>query len=1584
LLVLWINPNPTREHMKKLTALIYFGIFSGYLPLFGNYIDIYEDTTYSGETLESPGSFLYVDDPSDPLLTLSNGSSWTQLEEMWILQGRLSILSGSFLESYSSNIYGTVTVSGIGSRLETEGIEGLGNLHILDEGTVSVNGHLDNYGGTLTLDGGTLTVRGIENIHSLDFRSGTLVNTGAITGNIWVNSWDDPSRVIIRGKDAFVTGQIDVTELRVEDGGLLTTDSGYIGNDSSVTVTGEGSIWVDSGELDIGTWGGGGELTIENGGSVFSAAGYIGQDGFVSVTGSESQWSSGELSVNHGGGLSITNGGTVWVEDTVWMNGYVTLDGGTFTVGGLDNLSNLNFVSGTLVSTGYINGNITPSLDSNRTVIIRGKDAQWNAFDLLVGEGVESWGTRIDELAITDGGSVYSETSNITSEGRVLVTGKDSVWINHGELSIESSEAGGLTITNGGSVSNTTGRIGTQLNSHGIVTVTGTGSIWNNSGSLFVGGSHSSTRGTLIVENGGEVWSNSLQISNTGTVILDGGTIRFDGYNRQGSGMFDYRSGTIQLVGSRAVGGDATINSLFGSHPVLTSGKGLKIEGSVMLQETFTLAGGTFGFSQIVNPENLYYQSGTIFLFGNRTVGDDAAITAIYGSNPILTSGMGLIVEGGLSLNETITLAGGTLGFNSINSQGNLNYQSGTIFLSGNREVSSDTTSLYTNQAIGSGFGLTIEGQAALQTNLTLDGGTLTVGGMEDVHNLDFRSGTLVNTGTITEEIMVNASGDPNSIIIRGKDAVWENPAEIFYVGEYSNGPTELRVEAGGFVSNVSSHVGCESRGTATVTVTGEKSTWENSDELRIGGGWVGGELTVSDGGSVLSETGHIDYNGTVAVTGNGSQWNSGDLYVNDEGKLSITNGGTVWVEDTFEIDGGHVTLDGGTLRLDHYSFLGGTLDYLSGTIQFAGNRNVGTDTSIAAIYGASPVLMEGKGLKVEGTVTLDETVTLAGGTLGFNQIVNPENLDYQSGTIFLFGNRTVGTDAAITAIYGANPTIGNGFGLTIEGQATLQNSLTLNGGTLTVGGLANVSNLNFLSGTLVNTGTISGNIGPFSSFGGIVVIQGKDALWEGTFGGVRLGELIVTDGGRVSGATATIGLSGGGSGSIREITVMGTGSTWDHSGTVNISNAGKLTVTDGGIWNNAGEVRVSSNGQLLIADGGRVFNTTGWMNHVPPYFLGYSAGVTVSGVGSSWNNSSQLTVGYSSGGNLTIQNGGSVFSETGTIGAQSGSYGNVLVTGAGSVWSNPGALHVGQSGVGWLTISDGGRVSSGESYISSRGVVAVTGADSRWYSNSNIHNSGMLTISDGGLVIVSETLRNNGRITLEVSNSGMLQVGQMGNDGLVRLVATPNLVAGTYTPIASQGWYGHGTYETIGGIWDNGTHQFTVAAAQNTSSGNQSTVDLSSTQRLEIIGSAGQVMLAFNPNAEATGGGSSILFLGTENNATQIGGQNVLSAWDFETDLAPGTDVQLYFDIGMGWDTSSLLAWYSTDGLVWTAFETDIFYDGKFASFTVEGFSSYALTAVPEPATFVLLIGLGFLGWVFVRRRLGRGIGKSTQLLSA
>lgn len=164
----------------------------------------------------------------------------------------------------------------------------------------------------------------------------------------------------------------------------------------------------------------------------------------------------------------------------------------------------------------------------------------------------------------------------------------------------------------------------------------------------------------------------------------------------------------------------------------------------------------------------------------------------------------------------------------------------------------------------------------------------------------------------------------------------------------------------------------------------------------------------------------------------------------------------------------------------------------------------------------------------------------------------------------------------------------------------------------------------------------------------------------------------------------------------------------------------------------------------LFIQSGGQLSSNFG--------ILGANAAtggvVTVSGDGSTWNNTSSLFVGQNGNGTLQVTSGADVTNNFATIGFAPGSISSVQVADAGSTWTSTGDLAVGEGGSGTLQVTDGGEVTNNNASIgklvNSLGTAEVTGAGSVWTSTGNLtvgdQGSGSLTNSNGGSVHVGDS----------------------------------------------------------------------------------------------------------------------------------------------------------------------------------------------------------------------------------------------------
>jgi outer membrane autotransporter protein len=224
-------------------------------------------------------------------------------------------------------------------------------------------------------------------------------------------------------------------------------------------------------------------------------------------------------------------------------------------------------------------------------------------------------------------------------------------------------------------------------------------------------------------------------------------------------------------------------------------------------------------------------------------------------------------------------------------------------------------------------------------------------------------------------------------------------------------------------------------------------------------------------------------------------------------------------------------------------------------------------------------------------------------------------------------------------------------------------------------------------------------------------------------------------------------------------------------------------------------------------------FSAGNWFNGIPTQIRDADINTValnptvVSSPGAIANN---LTVGANQTGMLTIQAGGTLVDQHGTIGNLPGGVGMVTVTGPGSSWTNVNDVVVGGQGTGTLIIQGGATAEDGTTAsstggsvglsVGSTGTVIVTGPGSSWVNgpsgglNIGSFGTGTLMIADGGRVIDITPLVSNigngatGQGTVTVTGAGSLWSDiagiRIGNSGIGTLtiaeggiVAAPNIV---------------------------------------------------------------------------------------------------------------------------------------------------------------------------------------------------------------
>lgn len=256
-------------------------------------------------------------------------------------------------------------------------------------------------------------------------------------------------------------------------------------------------------------------------------------------------------------------------------------------------------------------------------------------------------------LLVAAGGSVSSGRKAVDSSvghnagaiGVVSVDGGGSIWNSQGALFVGNSGSGTLSITNGGTVSNTSAHIGNSPGSAGTVDVGDVGSTWNNNGAVFVGDSGS---GTLSISHGGRVITTSggavgYGPGSVGVVAIDG---TGSAWTNTGSGaslfwIGNSGGGTLSLTNG------GSLNS--GQAPVFVRGYGASSRlvvdgpgsawtgnGSVNISDSGSVVaknGGRFGGGNLI----LSSCDATLTIIGGGSV--TANSTSLY--NALLTIDIG-------------------------------------------------------------------------------------------------------------------------------------------------------------------------------------------------------------------------------------------------------------------------------------------------------------------------------------------------------------------------------------------------------------------------------------------------------------------------------------------------------------------------------------------------------------------------------------------------------------------------------------------------------------------------------------------------------------------------------------------------------------------------------------------------------------------------------------------------------------------------------------------------------------------------------------------------------------------------------
>lgn len=856
------------------------------------------------------------------------------------------------------------------------------------------------------------------------------------------------------------------------------------------------------------------------------------------------------------------------------------------------------------------------------------------------------------------------------------------------------------------------------------------------------------------------------------------------------------------------------------------------------------------------------------------------------------TGGNGTVLASGD--NSLITLVGtGNIG---LASQGKLTLEAGGDMTAGTLNVGSGATGSATVTGAGSTLGVT----NVLRVGFNAGGaGTLAV-----------EAGGVVTSGTGQIGVNTGASGN---VKVTGENSRW-TVTNSLQIGQATNGGTgELHVLAKGRVDAAS----LTAYNSAKVEIDGAGSQLNllgssaASTTLTLGATGAANRLDVTGGGKLATRRANLSTvagSGVAAtISGTGASWDATGITIGGAGTstMAVSENAAVNVVGDFIVDGAattsltisngaHVVQDAGAsgsgqfrLGVDGHGTLkiesGGVLDTKESStfIGFAFlARNAGS-TALATITG------EGSTWNTEGLVTVGtggsaRLEILAGGKMTGNASTSIGFLAGSEGTVLVSGAGSSWVlDPPADDLFplaSIRMGIGGTGNMRVEAGAHVQASGIGVGSSFTdfFTGVTTFGN-----GHLVVTGdgtTVDLDVGATSSF---------DAGGDGGTGVIEVldGAVVTVDGRGHFGASVIFDRGGG----VLE----------------QFLGHGTLTVDDARvIYADTLDIGEQATGVLNIRNGGFVSNSDGYLGSFTNIVGSAGNGTaTVTGAGSTWQNSGILHVGDRGTGELNVLAGGSVTDASAVMAKAANSIGKATVSGANSSWTSTGNLTVGDLGTATLTVAEGGTVSAAAVSINALSTLKIgTGGAAGEVDTATIANAGLIRFEHTGALAFAVPISGTG--SLIKAGSGVLTLGGTSTYSGATTVSAGTLVvdgsiAGSAVGVGANGrLMGTGTLGslTLSGTLAPGNSIGTLTAAGNVTinSGSVYEVEIDTNGSSDRLAAEGSVTLA---------GGTVVVqhvpgtYIAGTTYTIVTAGQGVSGLFSGVTDSLPLLDAELFYE---------------------------------------------------------------------------------------
>lgn len=1289
---------------------------------------------------------------------------------------------------------GTITQSAA-ITIGTSGFSMNGGTFTGGSSSITVGGPFSVTGGTFTATSGTMTLAS-----DFTYSGGTFTHN---SGTVVVNSTAS-GVASFSGSPAFST--LTFTSTVSVNTTSVTITSGTITVNSTLTITGTGGTYVNSGNIDakgnvslgpnnctsnITLSGGNSQTLTGNTGSIGNivinkTAGTLTLSGTIYVSGNWTFTSIGSGSLSPGSStinftgtptisgthtlnnLTVTQ--TCTVSNTVSLNGNLTIAGtstltintGTFDVAGNVIITN-TVAAGGGTGTISLSGSATQSLTANNGSTAYLCNLTFNKS----GGGVSLTYTTTVSGTINFNGSANYTIDNGTS-GNLQANG-DLVFAS---ISYVNGGTGLITIAGTGSQAFTgnsgpTGKLPkvtinkasgtlTLSNSIGIANdwtyTAGTLSTGSSTvlfyDNLTIGGGNHTLAGVTFTNTAGS----TITLANTTTLTVSG-TLKTAGSNTMnintgGSGTINFTGTTFSVTNSASGGGGTATISLSGTgNQTVTANSGTT--GSLCNFQDNKTGGNIVLNNAIPVAGNLDFTGSTLHFMNNGSNGDlQAYANVTMASGAQISGGTGLVSFRGAN-NQTLT---GNTGGNGTFPSVTINKSGGTLSIVNNTRILGNI--VYTAGTVNPGTS-----QLLIMANGTTSY-SITAASPLNLYNVQLSNVTSVSpTGTLTligdvnfNDLTINAS--------RGRFA--GGSGTITVTGNWTDNNL--------FYCNTGTVVFAGSASTNTISGTESPKTFYNVSFNKS----ASHTLTVAD---AITATGTLTYGGTSQLTVNTGT-------INASGDITVTNTVTTGGGSTFlNINGGNAQAFTG-LSGNGYPFKDITINKSSNTITFSNNiymtGNLTYTAGTVATATTSTMNFIGTGQTINtGSVNL-YNVTFNPGSTATHTVSNTLNvtktltyggtsqLTVNTGTINASGDITV-TNTVTT---GGGSTLLN---ITGTGTQTLTSSST---GTVTPGPLGPIA-ISKTGGTLtlsnnINAGgdwTYSATSTTLTPGSSSVIftktsptITGSHTLNTITFAPTAASTVTVSNAltlnsnlnynnqNTITVNTGTINVGG-------NITITDTASGGGGSALINISGSSTQTITQSGVLqgNSLPNVTINKTGTLVLANNKNVWVKGNWTYITAGAFTTTGSGMVFNGTSSTITGNqtlNSLAVASTAATTLTIASGNTV-TLTGTLGFYGNSTialntgtinarGNIAIynTSTGSTFGNATIL-INGTGAQTFSCSTGAPVIPNLTINKTAGTLTVTGSEIAIGGNL-VHTAGTVNVDTTNKVTLYGTASIN------------------------------------------------------------------------------------------------------------------------------------------------------------------------------------------------------------------------------------------------